>query len=447
MIVRRSVPPSAWVGAALLVLGACRGAAPAAEAAPRATAGRPVPASARASRAAPAAQGAHEVLPLAAGQRGLALRVGKLLTMDAEARVYDRAMLVIRAGKIEYVGPPVELPEGFPSIDLDRAWASPGMVDLHSHVQTGSWEDINDMVLPINTDLRVRPSVVPSNPWVRKACAGGVTTLFGIPGSGTSISGFGLLYKTKTDAGYEDIVVRDPGGMKSAFNFNPQRSGGDMGRSWAGLSWLTEDANDRAAAAVELGVEDPLQADFLRVHRGELPVLIHCASAEGVAGTVRMWHDRYHTQCIVSHGSWDGHLVGPFVAERGVPVNHGPRTMNFTSMVREEKILGTAAEYVNAGVPLFSLNTDAGVIPQEELFLQGTMSARLGADSYQMLEAVTTNPARSILIGDRVGSLEPGKDADVVVSTGDPLDPRSRVELVLIDGEIQYSRERDGQWF
>ena len=75
------------------------------------------------------------------------------------------------------------------------------------------------------------------------------------------------------------------------------------------------------------------------------------------------------------------------------------------------------------------------------------MSARLGADAYQMVRALTTHPAQSILAGDRIGSLEVGKDADIVVCSGDPLDPRSRVELVLIDGKIEYSRLDDGQWF
>ena len=87
------------------------------------------------------------------------------------------------------------------------------------------------------------------------------------------------------------------------------------------------------------------------------------------------------------------------------------------------------------------------LLAKHELFLQGTISARLGADAYQMLQAVTINPAKSFLIGERVGSLEVGKDADVVLTTGDPLDPRSHVEVVLIDGEVQYSRREDGQIF
>lgn len=385
--------------------------------------------------------------PLEADEHGYVIRCAKLLTMDADGRVFDPGMLVARDGKIEYVGPPIDAPEGFEVLDHPTAWVSPGLVDLHSHIQTGSWADINDMVRPVNPDLRVRPSVRPSNPGMRLAAAAGCTTLFGIPGSGTSIGGFGLLYKTKTDATYEEIVLRDPGGLKSAYNFNPQRGAGDLGSSWAGLYYIVKRLNARARALAESGGDDPALNDLAAVHRGELPVLIHCASAEGVAGVVRMWKKDFDTNCIVSHGSWDGHYAAKFAAENGVPVNHGPRTMNFTSMVREDRIQGGAEAFLAAGVPDFSLNTDAPIVPQEELFLQASMSARLGADSYAMMRAVTINPARSILADHRVGSLETGKDADVVISSGDPLDPRSRVEVVLIEGEVQYSRLADGQWF
>jgi imidazolonepropionase-like amidohydrolase len=389
---------------------------------------------------------APEVRPAAPGETAYALHVGKVLTCDADDTVVNRGQILVRSGKIEYVGRPIDVPDGFVAIDLPRAWAAPGFVDLHSHV-VGPGFDINDMVYPVNADLSTRPSITPANDLMRVATAAGVTTLFLIPGSGTSIGGFGVLFKTKTGGGYEESVLRDPGGMKSAYNFNPQRGAGDVGSTWAGLQWLTRDANDKAAAALAQGRDDWELANLMRVHAGELPVLVHCASAEGVAGVARLWKKEYGTNVVMSHGSWDGWRAGPYLAELGVPANHGPRTMNFTSMVREERVVGGAAEYLAAGVPLFSLNTDAPVVPQEELFLQGSMSARLGADQVQMLRALTTHPAQAILVGDRVGSLEVGKDADVVLSTGDPLDPRSAVELVLIDGEIQYSRQEDSQWF
>ena len=375
----------------------------------------------------------------------LALDCGKILTVDGDDRVIDRGTILVEDGKITYVGPRREAPAGYEHVDLGHLWAAPGMVDLHSHI-VGTF-DINDMVMPVNPEISTRPSYIPSNPQLKLACSAGVTTVFGIPGSGTSIGGFGGLWKTKTDSDYDDSTLRFPGGMKSAWNYNPQRAGGDLGRTWAGLAWTVHRVNDMARAVANGNRDEWALADLAKVVTGELPVLVHCASAEGVAGVVRLWKLREKAQCVVSHGSWDGHLAAKFCAEHGVPVNHGPRTMNFNSMRREERIQGGAQSFVDAGVPLFSLNTDSPVVPQEELFLQGTMSARLGADDYTMLRAVTANPALSFQIGNRVGSLTEGLDADIVLSNGNPLDPRSRVERVYIDGELQYERERDGQWF
>src|SRR4030095_10454270 len=109
------------------------------------------------------------------------------------------------------------------------------------------------------------------------------------------------------------------------------------------------------------------------------------------------------------------------------------------ALAPRDRLGGIASEYVKAGVELVSLNTDSPVVPEEEYFLQGTMSARRGAEPYQMLRALTANPALSFQVGERVGSLERGKDAALVLSTGDPLDPRAHIELVMIDGRVQYS--------
>lgn len=421
----------------LLALAACRTSAPADEQAPPATANvaqagvRPNP---------------PEIRPLATGETGVVVRCGKLLTLDGEDRVFAPGVIVIRNGKIEAVGEDLELPAGFEVVERSESWIAPGMVDLHSHIQTGGWGDINDMVLPVNPQYRTSPTIVPGNRLVRVACAGGVTTLFGIPGSGTNISGFGVLYKTKLHTTYESAVLHDPGGMKVAEDSNPQRGSGDLGAGRGAMSWMLHEVNDRAVAANEAGIDDPELRNLQAVHRRELPVLIHTAGSEGVVNTARMWRVDYPTRSTLSHGCFDAWKTSPAVAEIGMTVNNGPRTFDWGPS-REGRIVGISSEYLKAGNKLVSLNTDSPVMPEEELFLQGAMSARLGADRYTMLRAVTINPAIQFGIDDRVGSLEPGKDADIVVWSGEPLDPRSRVELVLIDGHLEYDRERDGQVF
>jgi len=378
------------------------------------------------------------------GEHGLALVVGKLLTMDEGDRVFDPGLVLVRGDKIAYAGALVEVPEGYEEIDARHLWAWPGLVDLHTHIHCHGWDDLNDMVRPLNPELRARPTIDPTEPALEHARDAGVTTMFGIPGSGTSNSGFGTLYKPERDAGYEDVVLRDPGGMKIAQNFNPQRGAGDVGSTWCGLAFNLEYLNDRVKQLAAEGRDDWELANLMKVHRKELPVLIHCASAEGVADAIRMWKLRYGMDAVISHGCWDGWHAAGFAAATGTPVNVGPRVENLLAMRREDRFVGIAAEYVAAGAPLVSLNTDSPVVPEEEYFLQGTMSARRGAEPYQMLRALTANPALSFQLAERVGSLERGKDADLVLSSGDPLDPRTHIELVMIDGRIQYSREAEG---
>lgn len=379
-----------------------------------------------------------------------ALLCSRVFTCDGQDTVHAPGLILTRAGRIEYVGPPKPVPEGYELRELD-GWAVPGMVDLHSHVVSEGFGDINDMVLPINTDLSTRPTIVPSNRQMRLACAAGVTTLFLIPGSGTSSGGFGVLFKTKTRSGFEQAAIGAPGGLKIAQTHNPERRAGDLGATRSGLYWQLATMNRRAQAERRHGPdpERPLRLELQHLQEvlaGELPVLIHTAASDGVSHTVRMWRAEFPTRSVLSHGCFDGWAMRAYVAKMGMPVNQGPRTFDYFP-TRSGEIVDIAARYLEVGVPDFSLNTDAPVIPAEELFLQGSVSSRFGADSRVMLRALTIHPARSFGLGDRLGSLEAGKDADLAVFNGDPLDPRSRVELVWIEGRVQYDRAIDGQWF
>jgi imidazolonepropionase-like amidohydrolase len=380
------------------------------------------------------------------GETGWALRCDKILTLDADENIFIDGLILVRGSKIAYVGPDRAIPDGYRVLPNTAGVASPGMVELHSHIHSGGFGDVNDMVVPVNPEFHAAAAFRPSNQAVRVACAGGVTTLYGIPGSGTSMSGFGLLYKSKTAATYDEAVVQSVAGMKIAQSYNPERGAGDFGQTRAGLSWILDDINEKAIAVNREGRVDRALESLQKVHSKELPVLIHCAGSDGFTTAARMWKEKYGTRAILSHGCFDAHATAKYIAKTGVAINVGPRTMDWTS-TRNGAINGTAGIYERAGIENISLCTDSSVMPQEELFLQGAMSARLGADSYQMLRAVTIQPARAFGIDDRVGSLEAGKDADIVIRNGEPLDPRSAVEIVIIDGEVQYDRRRDGQWF
>jgi hypothetical protein len=165
-----------------------------------------------------------------------------------------------------------------------------------------------------------------------------------------------------------------------------------------------------------------------------------------------MFGVEYDLKTIATHGSFTGHMVAEDLGRyENVCVDIGPRlqecyrSAGVWQRTQEPRFFGTGAEYVKGGAKTLSINTDAvgwsHGMPQQELFYQASMSARLGLDSETAIEAITINPAKNLCIDDRVGSLEPGKDADIVIKKGSLLDPAAPVDLVLIDGRIVHQRK------
>ena len=130
-------------------------------------------------------------------------------------------------------------------------------------------------------------------------------------------------------------------------------------------------------------------------------------------------------------------MAAEAIAETGAGLNIGPRNFDARFHARNQ-IRGLVEAFESAGNTDISVQTDANVIPQEEFLFQATLAERLGCSTWTALESINSDPARQILAGDRIGRLVPGLDADIVVKAGSPLDPRSPVQLVLIDGEITY---------
>ncbi|MEM7204545.1 MAG: amidohydrolase family protein [Planctomycetota bacterium] len=374
----------------------------------------------------------------------LLIRADRFLTM-AGPTLHDGAML-IRDGKIVAIGAgaQIDAPPGAEVLDLGRRTVTPGFVDLHHHVSSGGG-DINDMVLPTNPELRTLDTVRPSARVIRETLSGGVTTTLFIPGSGTNLSGFGALLKMAGDT-LEEMVIRELGAMKVAQGFNPERRSGDLGASRMGMHLLLTETLERGRDYAQAWRDhragqgpqpdlDPRLEQLRAVFDGKVPVLIHTAGARDCVATARMFQDVFGVWMILSHGTFDGWWAATALAARGTPVNLGPRTYDFD---RDGHFQGIAAGYWDSGCTDLSINTDAPVIAGEQLQVQAAMAARLGLPTQAALQAVTIQPARQIGLGDRVGSLEPGKDADFIVTRGDPLDPRNPPELVFIEGEIVY---------
>jgi len=437
-----------WIGRAVLAV-ALAGGAQAALRAPRADEPR---------AGAPGA-GAPGI-PGAPGGPGLAIRASKALVAELDGRqVVDDALLLVRDGRIEAVDAAATLavPEGYELFDARPLWLAPGMIDLHSH-QGGTRGDINDMVYQTNPGLRVSPAVVAGNELLDTGVAAGITTILFIPGSGTNLGGQGILMKTAFET-YEEALVRFPGSLKIAQGDNPTRWGYGMGRLLMNHHLRSVLRQGRAYAerwkAADEGrgarPERDLRLDVFRdLFARTTQVSTHTQYYQLVMMSIRMLAVEFGLDAYIDHGSFDSYLNAGRAEAAGVAAILGPREVLWPLPPRYDtdgQVHGTAWGFQQRGHSRIGFNTDAGVIPQWWLPNQAAMGVRYGMDDTNMdaVRGVTIVPAATAGLGDRLGSLEAGKDADLVLVSGDPNDPRSSVERVWIGGRIVYDAERDGR--
>jgi imidazolonepropionase-like amidohydrolase len=215
-----------------------------------------------------------------------------------------------------------------------------------------------------------------------------------------------------------------------------------MGMWWM-LRWYLDRA-DEVARADSLD-KHPDVASIAGIFQKKHPFLVHTAGARDTYGTVRMFQLEAGVPVIVSHGSFNGFMVGKELAEINAALNIGPRNFDF-NVSKNAQIRGLVEAYETAGNTNISIQTDASVIPQEEYVYQATLAERLGCSTWRALESINVRPAFQIQINDRLGRIAVGMRADLVVSSGQPLDPRAAVEMVLIAGEIVYDIN-DGQLY
>lgn len=382
------------------------------------------------------------------------------------APISDGVVLVHR-GKITAIGKrgEVKIPGGYKVIDGGDGWLFPGFLDLHSHIASGSF-DLNDTVFATNPEFRTIDLIELHHPHITKALQGGVTSALYIPGSGSNMGGFGTLTKLagKTVA---EALIRFPGSLKIAQAGNPERRTGDMGAGRIGMNFGLRQALLRGKAYYQLWEDydagksdekpkkDPALEYLRGLFRHEYPVSVHTQAYQVCLETIRELHDELGLWVFIDHGSFDAFKLSEIALTHGVPVANGPRMYQMDRDTGE--MWGTAGLWARGGKHKFNdmqkglgrdgiaINTDAPVVSQEELPLQATCAVRLGLPWEWAIRGLTINPARFAGIEQRVGSLEVGKDADMVLWTGDPLDPRRYVRKTMVSGTIYYDCDPGGK--
>jgi len=388
----------------------------------------------------------------------LALINGKILTMAGQT--FDKGTVVVEQQKISALSEDTVPPDGARVIDVSGKYVLPGFIDAHTHI--GIYEEIyaegddtNEISDPVTPHLRAIDAVNMEDLAFTDALQGGVTTVMTGPGSTNVIGGLSAALKTSAKT-VDQAVIKNPAGLKAAFGENPKRVYGSQKKmpatrmATAALLRETLVAAKNYADKIRMGKMDPdklpdrdlkMEA-MLPVISREIPLLIHAHRADDILTGLRI-ADEFNLKVILQHAT-EGYKIAEELRKRDIPAVVGPALVSRAKVELKDSSLKTAGILARAGVKV-AIMTDHPIVPIQYLPLLAALAVKGGMDEEEALKAITTNPAQILGIADRVGSLEPGKDADIVVLSGHPFDWRSRVELVLVNGEIAYSSEDLGK--
>lgn len=365
----------------------------------------------------------------------------------------ENGCLLIDQDKIVAVGTEIPIPQSAEVIDAQGRLVTPGCIDAHCHIgldnEAMAWEgaDFNEMVDPITPQMRAIDSINPLDEAFSEAIQGGVTTACTGPGSANVVGGtFAVikLYGKRVDK----MILKDPAAMKCAFGENPKgcygKNGNKAPMTRMGTAALLRELlfkarryrNDKLA-----GKEPPFDMKLeamLPVMAGEIPLKCHCHRADDILTAVRIAKE-FGLRATLDHCT-DGELIADELAEEKFPVFIGPSLGHKSKIELANKNFTTPGVLNRAGLCV-SIITDAPVIPLRYLPMCAGLAVNSGLDLQEAWKAITINPARSLGVDDRVGSLEPGKDADVVIWTSDPL---SRIGgeayITIVNGQVVYHR-------
>jgi imidazolonepropionase-like amidohydrolase len=400
----------------------------------------------------------------------IAIINGKVMTISQGT--LDPGMVLVEGGRIVAVGEDLIVPEDAEIYDASGKVVMPGLIDPHCHV--GLWpegigqeySDGNEMTDPITPHLRALDAVHPEDPAWQELVEAGVTTVLTGPGSGNLIGGQWVCLKTAPKPNVQEMVLVEPAGMKMALGENPKRVYGAqkkapstrMGNAAALRAALVDAQNylekwqryeenlARYEAKREAGDEDAeppqqperdLKLEALgKVLRREMKARVHAHRADDMLTAIRI-AEEFNLDLTLEHAT-EGYKIADVLASKGIPVTAGPILFSRAKYELREMTPKNPGLMAEAGVKV-AIQTDE-MSAVKYLTINAALAAREGMPEAEALKAITLHAAEIIGVEDRIGSLDAGKDADVVVFSGHPFDYQTVVELVLINGEVVYQR-------
>lgn len=366
---------------------------------------------------------------------------------------FENGMVAIEDGKILSVGKNLDIPENAQVIDAQGGFLMPGMIDAHCHV--GMWEnamgfegaDGNEAVDPVTPQLRAIDAINPVDKCFKEALDSGITTVATGPGSANVIGGTFVTMKTYGRR-VDDMVIDPYTAMKVAFGENPKRVYNSQKKSpstrMATAAILREyllkakmyvEKQEKAIESNEKAPDFDMKMEALaKVIRREIPLKAHAHRADDILTALRISKE-FNVDISLEHCT-EGHLIADYLREESPKAIIVGPTLSDRSKIELQNLTFETPSILNKAGLKVAIMTDHPVIPLQYLPICAALASREGMEEEEALRSITINAAEALNVAHRVGSIEPGKDADIVVYSGHPFDLRNKVKFVMINGEI-----------
>lgn len=384
---------------------------------------------------------------------------GRILTMAGP--VYENGSIRVLNGKIAEIGNiPITPDENESILNAAGALVMPGLIEAHCHMgiteekKGREGDDCNETVNPITPYLRAIDAIDTMDAAFDDAVRAGITSAMIGPGSSNVVGGQFAFIKTRGRR-IDDLIVKAPAAMKVAFGENPKVNYSGMEKSpvtrMAIASMLREELfkarqyeqkKNHAAESGEEFIEEFGMECWLPVLRREIPLKAHVHRVDDIFTAIRIAKE-FDLRVTLDHCS-EGHLIAKELAEEGFPAIVGPDLTSRNKIEVQNMDFKTAGILSAAGV-MTALTTDHPVSLIQYLPLCAGLAVKAGLSLEEGYKALTINPATICGVADRVGSLEPGKDADIAIFDGNPMEVFTRTLYTIINGVIIYDREADSR--
>lgn len=371
--------------------------------------------------------------------------------------IIDNGMVIVEGKKIIAVGKDLEIPKEAQVIDMKGMWILPGLIDCHTHLCLMSEpktmpsleSETNEKNNPVTPYVRALDALNPFDYAVDKVRNAGFTTVYTGPGSVNVIGGTGISIKLRGKTA-DEMAIEGSEQMKMALGENPKRVYGLSGKcpvTRMGTAALIRKTLFEAKLYLqrkeraELEHNSSFEPDFileplLPVIKGEMKVRFHCHRADDITTAIRI-AEEFSLNYSIEHAT-DGTRIKEFLASKNVPIVVGPLLLEPNKQETLNINLETAGELEKAGVKKLCLMADTASKTQWLPYEIGLLLRR-GLSEEMAFRAITINAAENLELQDRIGSLEPGKDADIAVFDGHPFSNMTLCRMTMIDGEIYHN--------